>query len=76
MGVYGQRHDPAALPSGNTHCMRVGWAPRPVWMGAENLASTEIPSPDRPARSGSLTDCAIPALSPVAYIVKIFQDLF
>ena len=31
-----------------------GWAPGPVWMGAENLAHTEIRSPDLPARSESL----------------------
>ena len=31
-----------------------GWAPGPVWTGAENLASTGIRSPDRPARSESL----------------------
>ena len=31
-----------------------GWAPGPVWTGAENLAPTGIPSPDRPARSESL----------------------
>ena len=30
-----------------------GWAPGPVWTGAENLASTGIRSPDRPARSES-----------------------
>ena len=30
------------------------WAPGPVWTGAENLATTGIPSPDRPARSESL----------------------
>ena len=30
------------------------WAPGPVWSGAENLASTRIRSPDRPARSQSL----------------------
>jgi hypothetical protein len=30
------------------------WAPGPVWTGAENLASTEIRSPDCPARSESL----------------------
>ena len=30
----------------------IGWAPGPVWTGAENLASpTGIRSPDRPARS-------------------------
>ena len=28
-----------------------GWAPGPVWTGAENLAPTGIRSPDRPARS-------------------------
>jgi len=27
-----------------------GWVPRPVWTGAENLALTGVPSPDRPAR--------------------------
>jgi len=31
-----------------------GWAPGPVWTGAENLASTGIRSPDRPARNQSL----------------------
>jgi hypothetical protein len=31
-----------------------GWDPGPVWTGAENLASTGIRSPDRPARSESL----------------------
>ena len=31
-----------------------GWAPGPVWTGAENLASTGIRFPDRPARSQSL----------------------
>jgi len=31
-----------------------GWAPGPVWTGAENFARTGIWSPDRPARSQSL----------------------
>jgi len=31
-----------------------GWAPGPVWTGAENLACNGILSPDRPARSESL----------------------
>jgi hypothetical protein len=30
-----------------------GWAPGPVWTGAENLASTGMPSPDCPARRES-----------------------
>ena len=32
----------------------VGWAPGPVWLGAENLAHTRIRTPDHPARSESL----------------------
>ena len=31
-----------------------GWAPGPVWTGAENLAHIGIRSPDLPARSESL----------------------
>jgi len=39
----------------------VGWAPGPVWTGAENLAATEIRTPDRPARSQSLYRLRSPA---------------
>jgi len=43
-----------------THCIG-GWVgPRPVWTGAENLAPTGIPSPDRPARSDSLYQLSYP----------------
>jgi hypothetical protein len=48
---------PAALPPGKkpgTHCIGAGWAPGPVWTGAENLASTEIRFADRPALIESL----------------------
>jgi len=38
-----------------------GWAPGPVWTGAENLASTGIRSPDSPARSQSLYRLSYPA---------------
>ena len=38
-----------------------GWAPGPVWIGVENLASTGIRSPDRPARSQSLYRLRYPA---------------
>ena len=31
-----------------------GWAPEPVWTGADNLAPTRIPSADREIRSESL----------------------
>jgi hypothetical protein len=47
MGVGGQRHAPATLPNVQEN----GWAPGPVWTGAENLAHTGIRSPDFPARS-------------------------
>jgi hypothetical protein len=38
-----------------------GWAPAPVWTGAENLAHTGIRSPDRLARSQSLYRTSYPA---------------
>ena len=38
-----------------------GWAPGPVWTGAENLTPTGIWSPDRPARSQSLYQLCYPA---------------
>jgi hypothetical protein len=38
-----------------------GWAPGPVWTGAENLATTGIRSPDRPARGQSLYRLRYPA---------------
>jgi len=38
-----------------------GWAPGPVWTGAENLASSGIRSPNRPARSQSLYRLRYPA---------------
>ena len=37
-----------------------GWAPGPVWTGAENLASTGIRSPDRPVSSESLYRLSYP----------------
>jgi hypothetical protein len=40
---------------------KAGWAPGPVWTGAENLAPTWIRSPDRPARSQSLYRLSYPA---------------
>ena len=57
MGVGGQHHAPAVLLLGKDPVpivQEAGWAPEPVWTGAENLAPTGIRSPDRPARSESL----------------------
>ena len=52
-----QRHASAALYPGKDPVpivQEAGWAPGPVWTGAENLVSTGIRSPDRPARRQSL----------------------
>ena len=41
MGVRGQRHAPAAFYPGKDPVpivQETGWAPGPVWTGAENLA--------------------------------------
>ena len=37
-----------------------GWAPGPVWTGAENLAATGIRSPDLPARNETLYRLSYP----------------
>jgi hypothetical protein len=57
MGVGGQRHASAAFTPGKDPVpivQEAGWAPRPVCIGAENLAPTGIRYPALPARSESL----------------------
>jgi hypothetical protein len=57
MWVGGQRHAPAEFTPGKDPVpilQEAGQAPGPVWVGAENLATTGIRSPDLPARSESL----------------------
>jgi hypothetical protein len=44
-----------------------GWAPGPVWTGAENLASTGIRFPDRPARSSVAIPTELPGPQNVMY---------
>jgi len=65
MGVGGQCHAPAALPPGKDPVpivQEAGWAPGPVWTGAENLAPLGIePRTVQPVVS-RYTNCAIPAL--------------
>jgi len=51
--VGGKGHALAAL-SPVPIVKEAGWAPGPVWTGAENLASTEFRFPDCPACSESL----------------------
>ena len=63
MGVGGQRHAQAALFPGKGPVpvvLEPGWAPGLIWTGAENLSSTGIRSPDRPARSESLYRLSYP----------------
>ena len=57
MMVGGQHHSPAALPPvkrSGTIVQEAGWAQRPVWTGAENIASNGIRSPDRPTSNESV----------------------
>ena len=58
-----QRHTRAALPlwKNREPLYEAGWVPGPVRMGAENLASTGIRSPERPTQSIRCTCYAIPA---------------
>jgi len=63
-GVRGQPHAPAIFTPGKEPVpivLDAGWAPGPVWTGAENLAPTGIRSPDRPSRSQSLYRLSYPA---------------
>ena len=48
IGLFIPGKDPVPIVQG------AGWTPGPVWTGAENLASTGIRSPDRPARSEAI----------------------
>jgi hypothetical protein len=62
--MRGQRHAPAAFylreTPGTYFTGGSGWAPGPVWTGAENLAPTGIRSPDLQARSQSLYRLSYP----------------
>ena len=59
-----------------------GWAPGPVWTGAENFAPTGIRSPDRPARSQSLYRLSYPAhfnaiwRAPILKLGLIFRNFY
>ena len=56
-GVEGSTSFPGRFTPGKDPVpieQEAGWAPGPVWTGAENLAPTEIRSVDRPARIQSL----------------------
>jgi hypothetical protein len=45
---------------GKDPVQEAGWAPGPVWTGAENVVQTGIRSPDRPARSSVAIPTELP----------------
>jgi hypothetical protein len=53
--LFTPRKDPVPI------VQEAGWAPGPVWTGAENLTPTRIQSPDHPAHSQSLYRLRYPA---------------
>jgi len=61
-GQFIPRKDPVPI------VWEVGWAPGPVWTGAENLVPTGIQSPDRPASSDSIYRLSYSGLFIVPYI--------
>jgi hypothetical protein len=71
--VWGQHHAPATFAPGKDPVpivQEAGWAPEPVWIGAENLATPGFePRTFQPAAS-RYTDYAIPAL-PIIIIIII-----
>jgi hypothetical protein len=63
--LFTPRKDPVSI------LQEAGWVSEPVWIGAGNLASTGIRSPDRPARSQSLYRLRYPAHSQFCYLVYL-----
>ena len=73
--MRGQRHAPADPYPGKDPVpivQEAGWAPGPVWTGAENLAPTGIRYPDRPSRSQSLYRLPYPAHGPIVRGAEIY----
>jgi len=60
-----------SLPPGKTRYPEVGWAPGPVWTGAENLAPTGIRSPDRPVRKPVAIPTELPGPTTAVYCYTI-----
>jgi hypothetical protein len=57
-GVGGQRHVPAALTrqiAPASFVLQPGWIPGPIWMAAENLASTRVSAPNLSGQSQLLS---------------------
>jgi hypothetical protein len=77
--VGGQRNALTSLPQGRDPIpilQEVGWAPGPVWTGAENLTPTGIRSFYRPVCSESLYRLRYPGLfsSNIVIILYLFNE--
>ena len=67
--LYVRERDPVPI------VQEAGWAPGPVWMGAENLAHTGTRWPDRPTRSESIHQLSNPG--PLNYWnIWMYVDIF
>ena len=76
--MRGQHHAPAALYFGKESVpilQEAGWAPGPVWTGAENLAPTGVRSADRTARSQSLYRLRYPAHKIIRHLPLIVTTI-
>jgi hypothetical protein len=78
--VCGQDHAPAAFTHGKDPVpivQEAGWAPKPVWIGAENLAPPGFdPRTFQPVAS-RYTDCTIPAhVTVMSLNVKVHVSSF
>jgi hypothetical protein len=76
--VCGEHHASAAFTPGKEPVpivQEAGWAPEPVWIGAENLAPPGFDPPDLPARSESLYRLRYPGSQVLLYLAKFWNKL-
>jgi hypothetical protein len=76
--VCGQHHTPAAFIPGKDPVAIVqeaGWAPEPVWIGAENLAPPRFDPQTFQSVASRYTDYAITAPEPSGRPSEIFQSV-
>jgi hypothetical protein len=73
--VSGQHHAPAAFTPGKDPVpivQEAGWAPEPVWIGAENLVPPGFDPPTLQPVASRYTDYAIPAPLLTMYLYWLF----
>jgi hypothetical protein len=73
--VCGQHHAPAAFTPGKDPVpivQEAGWAPEPVWMGAENLATPGFDPRAFQSVASCCTDYAFPA--PLKYVAGLIPQ--